>query len=644
MRTSKVLLCTPLVHPWVSQYLARVGVAPDVSASELVYKGTSPLRSRDVDTPAISVSEAAVRQRQYREARKQLLGALRVQPFSHATIFARAGVFSSASPEDIFDLRGLRSADYDCLDAPRLLCRARPHSEACSSSVDPLPSESQFVAGRPARSTMHSSPIASSVASAAEGPTVQVVSWPTVAQMTKALERRIMDYRHLWRAAKTFAGDHLNAREKRENLESPTSASHLPSGLFFSGGSRLVVLATLPHTLVYSIVEYSILHAWHGEAHVYPMAKLPSPGVDLALQDRPLLRAEDVTSLQWDRAQAANFLVSVLQQPVVQKDLRQRLWGAAQNYHRDIMRKLESLAVKTGGKGVREDVTDEWCILLDHERGGAEPLSLSLQALRDDLFSFDEILFFLRRPLASSYSSSRQHRVECQPLRSTHFFRFVTSRPEVAAAFTARPRSNIFDFSFRSSPPDGKTGGRTSGALATLSTRDKLWLLLSEMARLRYLVAYLLNFEVMLRDVRNSHTPPYGEQPTPREGDRALFLGSRGIQQADEQDAKNAKCIEAILYFLDIRIHTRLATCSHHHRFLRHTQVRHGERFSMPEMPSPPREATDVDIDVSRKACRHATVQSLYSAFSKALNGSTAPPSPSPSSSSPAPPSAFHEH
>ncbi|TPP41522.1 hypothetical protein CGC20_3660 [Leishmania donovani] len=570
MRPSKVHFCTASLRPWVSEYLARMGVAPADTAPAHPHRGSPAFKAQPVERGDSAESELAAVEEQYREARKQLLGALHVQPFSYANVVSHARGFSQTKPKDIFDLRGICSADYDSLDENCILEPAVRQSASCAREADAPPS----------------APAPASAVSADAGPTQAL-----------AIERRIMDHQRLWRAANRLASDRLGPGEMWCALDPSTSTAQPPSTSFVIGGSLPFLLATIPHTLVSAIAEHAILHAWYGGPHVYPDAKLPCPTAAFVFKDSPLLRVDDVTSLQWDRAQAANFLVTVLRQPAVQKELRQRLWAAAQNCHRGVLRKLESLAVKKEMEGASREAAADRRILLDQEPGVPSPLSLSLREVRDDLFSFDELLYFVRVP-PSTYSNSRQQRVECESLRSTHLFRFVTGRADVAAALSDRPRSNVSGSPFRVSLRDGDRSAKVSSAPVSLSTRDKLWLLLSEMVRLRYLVAYLLNFEGMLH-----------------------------------RDAENAKCIAAVFRFLDIRLHTRLALTPHHRRFLRHARVRHCKRSATPEPPewaTAAHEATDADMSVRRETRRYATVQELFSAFSKALDESTTPLSQQP--------------
>uniref|UniRef100_A0A1E1J2Q3 Uncharacterized protein n=1 Tax=Leishmania guyanensis TaxID=5670 RepID=A0A1E1J2Q3_LEIGU len=629
MRPSRMHLCTSPVHPWVSEYLARAVVAPAVSASAHRYKGTSRLKSGQADVEGITESERAVLQAQYREARKQLVGALLMQPFSYNSILARASGSSPTALADMYDLRGLCSAAYDFLQESPNRDPTAQQSASCASEADMPPSESAPVTvvstdAGPAGSAKR---LSSSTTSVAGAPAAAVVRWPTVSQMTKAVERRIMDYRYVWRTANRLASDRVEVEQKRCVLASPSDATQAPTTPIFTGGSLPFLLATIPHNLLFSIAEHAILHAWYGGPHVYPNAKIPNPNSAFDLNDNPLLRVDDVTSLQWDRAQAADFLVVVLRQPAVQRELRQRLWGAAQSYHRSVIRKLESLGMKRRAEGVSKDAADNFFILLDQEPGMPTPLSVSLREIRDDLFSFDEHMYFVRVS-PSSYSSPWKCRVDCQPLRSTHLFRFVSSHADVVAAFRDRPRSNVSDALFRFSSLDGNTSAKASAAPVSLSTRDKLWLLLSEMVRLRYLVAYLLNLEVILHQVRNNHSRSQREQPAPKEVDRASFPASRHLEQADVQDAENANCIAAVFHFLGIRIHPRLAVSSHHHRFLRLARVRHCER---PTVSKPPgastaaHEASDAGMSVTHEDRRYRTVQELFSAFSKALDAATVP-------------------
>lgn len=627
MQPSKVHFCTASVRPWVSEYLARMGVAPANTASARPHRD-SALKAQQADR---AESELVAAPEQYREARRQLLGALHVQPFSYANVVARARGLSQTQPEDTFALRGLCSTDYDSLDENCMLEPAARQLAGCTGEADAPPSapaSADAVSADAGPAQALSSP-ATCVASAAGAPAAAVARWPTVSQMTRAIERRIMDHRRLWRAANRLASDRLGSGEMCCALTSPTSTAQSPSTSFFFGSSLPFLLATIPHTLISAIAEHAILHAWYGGPHVYPDAKLPCPTATFVFKDSPLLRVDDVTSLQWDRAQAANFLVAVLRQPAVQKELRQRLWSAVQNCHRGVLRKLESLAVQKDVEGASKEAAADRLILLDQEPGMPSPPSLSLREVRDDLFSFDELLYFVRVSPSTS-STSRQQRVECESLWSTHLFRFVTSRADVAAALRDRPRSNVSDLLFCVSLRNGDTSAKASSAPVSLSTRDKLWLLLSEMVRLRYLVAYLLNFEVMLHRVRNSTRHSQRGQSTSKEVDSAGFPGNSSSEQADAQDADNAKCIAAVFRFLDIRLHTRLAVSPHHRRFLRHARVRHCERSATPEPPdraTAAHEATDADTGVRREARRYATVQELFSAFSKALEESTTPPS-----------------
>ncbi|CAC9518442.1 conserved hypothetical protein [Leishmania infantum JPCM5] len=634
MRPSKVHFCTASLRPWVSEYLARMGVAPADTAPAHPHRGSSAFKAQPVERGDSAESELAAVEEQYREARKQLLGALHVQPFSYANVVSHARGFSQTKPKDIFDLRGICSADYDSLDENCILEPAVRQSASCAREADAPPSApapASAVSADAGPTQALSSP-ATSAASAAGAPAAAVTPWPTVSQMTRAIERRIMDHQRLWRAANRLASDRLGSGEMWCALDPSTSTAQPPSTSFVIGGSLPFLLATIPHTLVSAIAEHAILHAWYGGPHVYPDAKLPCPTAAFVFKDSPLLRVDDVTSLQWDRAQAANFLVTVLRQPAVQKELRQRLWAAAQNCHRGVLRKLESLAVKKEMEGASREAAADRRILLDQEPGVPSPLSLSLREVRDDLFSFDELLYFVRVP-PSTYSNSRQQRVECESLRSTHLFRFVTGRADVAAALSDRPRSNVSGSPFRVSLRDGDRSAKVSSAPVSLSTRDKLWLLLSEMVRLRYLVAYLLNFEGMLHRVRSSTRHSQRGQPKSKEVDSAGFPGSSGSEQADAQDAENAKCIAAVFRFLDIRLHTRLALTPHHRRFLRHARVRHCKRSATPEPPeraTAAHEATDADMSVRRETRRYATVQELFSAFSKALDESTTPLSQQP--------------
>ncbi|CBZ29151.1 conserved hypothetical protein [Leishmania mexicana MHOM/GT/2001/U1103] len=635
MLPSKIHCCSASVRrPWVSEYLTRMGVAHGDTASAHPHKGSSGCKAQPADCGDIAESELAAIQEQYREARKQLLVALHVQPFSYAKVVARARGLSHAKPDDISDLRGLCSTDYDSLDDNSTLEPAARQSASCTSEADAPPAApaSATAESADAGPAQESSSSATCVASAAGAPAAAVVRWPTVSQMSKAIERRIMDYQRLWRAANMLASDRLGLGGTWCALASPTSTAEPTSTSFFSGGSLPFLLATIPHTLVSAIAEHAILHAWYGGPHVYPDAKLPCPTAPFVFKDSPLLRVDDVTSLQWDRAQAANFLVDVLRQPAVQKELRQRLWGAAQNCHRGVLRRLESLALKRQVEGASHEAADDRLILLDEVPGMPSPPSLPLRELRDDLFSFDELLYFVRVS-PSSYAKSRQQRVECASLRSTHLFRFVSSHADVAAALSDRPRSNVSDALFRVSLRNGDTSAKANSAPVLLSTRDKLWLLLSEMVRLRYLVAYLLNFEVMLHRVRDGHRHLQRGHPKPKEVDSASFPGNSSPEQPDAQDAENAKCVAAVFHFLDIRLHTRLAVSPHHRRFLRLARVRHCERSAAPEPPertTATHGATDADMCARREGQRYATVQELFSAFSKALDESTTPPSPLP--------------
>ncbi|KAG5496919.1 hypothetical protein GH5_01430 [Leishmania sp. Ghana 2012 LV757] len=638
MRPAKVHLCNAPVHPWASEYLARVGVAPAAIASAHSHRGASPHNAQQTDCGDTSGIDLDSLQKQYREARKQLLRALRVKPFSYENIIARASGSLPEKTVDLYDLRGLCSADYDHVAGSSALEPAARQFAHCTGTAGAQPVVSASATAvpadsGPARRDKKLGPSVTSVASAAGDAPAAAVHWPTVSQMTKAVERRIMDYRPLWRATSMLISDRLEAEKKRRALEPHTSAAEASSTLFFTGGSLPFLLATVPHALVFSVAEHAILHAWYGGPHVYPDGKAPSPTAAFVFQGGPLLRVDDVGSLQWDRAKAAYFLVAVLRQPAVQKELRQRLWGAAQNYHRGVIRKLESLAWKKGAEDVSQDACDRHLILLEQEPGMPAPLSLPLDRVRDDLFSFDERAYFFRVSPSSPYANSHQCRAQCESLRSTHLFRFVSSCADVAAAFADRPRSNVSGSLSRFSSLVAEAGPKASTAPVSLSTRDKLWLLLSEMVRVRYLVAYLLNFEFMLHQVRHSYSRSQGERPKRKEGEGAGVPEFSSSEQANMQDAENANCIAAVFHFLDIRIHPRLAVNVHHHRFLRLTRVRHREWLSAAEpheASTAAHEATDTDMSLAPEARRYATVQELFNAFSKALGESTASPSQEP--------------
>ncbi|KAG5471314.1 hypothetical protein LSCM1_01393 [Leishmania martiniquensis] len=637
MRLGKAQLCTARVHSWASDYMARVGIAPAVSDVAPLDGGALSPKERQADCGDTLASDPDALQRQYRKARAHILGALRVQPFSYANIIARANGLSPKKPADISDLRGLCSAHYDLPDRnPALEAAARPLARSTVKADVPAAESASTAAAvtdsRPARKSQELSSSVASVASASFAVPAAVVHWPGLSQMTKALERRILDHRHLWRAASMLASDHRAVREERRASKARPSAAPSPSTHFFIAGSLPFLLATIPHALVFSIAEHAILHAWHGGSHVYPEGKAPSATTVLTLKGTPLLRVDDVASLQWDRAQAANFLVTVLRQPVVQKELRQRLWCAAQNYHRGVLRKLGSLASPREAEDASQDVSDGRRILLEQQPGMPAPISLSLAQVQGDFFSFDETAYFVRAaPI--SYSNSRQDRVQCTSLWSTHLFHFASSRADVAAAFADRPRSNVSESLFRFSSLAEEAGAATITAPVSLSTRDKLWLLMSEMVRVRCLVAYLLNFELMLYQVRHSRGHSQAEQPALKDGDGAGTSLPGGAEPADGHDATNANCIAAVFRFLDIEMHTRLTLSAHHRRFLRRTRVRHCGRPSTPEpqeAANMAHEATDTGKSLTRESRRYATVQELFTAFSKTLDKSAEPPSQRP--------------
>ncbi|GET91095.1 hypothetical protein, conserved [Leishmania tarentolae] len=638
MRPSMIYLCVASAGPWVSEGLARTGGLPAAdTASAHPHNSTAAFTAQQEDRVDIEENELAVLQKRFREARKQILRALHVEPFSYANVVARARGLSRRNLEDPFDLRGLCSTDYDICDESCMLEAATSHSASCIRDANAPHLESSAVTAVPADAgcAVTAKKLFSTVppvAVAAGSPTASVVGWPTVLQMTKAIERRIMDYQHLWRAASVLASDRPGPGEAHRASASPTGTVPPLCTSFLTGVSLPFSLATIPHTLLSAVAENAILHSWYGGPHGYPGGSLPCFTSAFAIHDSPLLRVDDVKSLQWDRAQAANFLVSVLRQPALQKELRLRLWGAAQNYHRGILRKLESLALTKEVEGRSKGASDDRRIVLDQEPGTPSPVSLSLREVREDLFSFDEVLYFARVS-PSSYSNSRLHRVECQSLRATHLFRFASSHANVAAALSDRPRSNVSSSLFRVSLPSGDTSGKETSAPLLLSTRDKLWLLLSDMVRLRYLVAYLLNFEVLLHRVRNNNGSSQHTQPNPKEAYRASFHGSSGLAEADAQDAEDAKCIAAVFHFLEIRLHKRLAGSVHDHRFLRLARVRHCERSGTPELrerESGIHDTTNADMSFTHEPRRYATAQELFTAFSKELNGATTAPSAQP--------------
>lgn len=359
---------------------------------------------------------------------------------------------------------------------------------------------------------------------------------------------------------------------------------------FFPAHSLPQLVAAVPHALLHTVAEHAIRHSWHGAPSAYPGGCLPTACTIFAPDKVPALTVADVAGPHWDRAVAARCVVQVLQEPSVEQGLRQALWAAAQDYHNAILTRLDSLAaVDAGGEGA---------VVVTLCTGGALPsMRLSLRALKRDLFSLPEALFFARVTPRADELVQRE-RVECPPLEGSHSLLFTTADAEVAEALSRRPPSDIFMPVFFAAVEAKAPPRRPQVPPSKLSVRDKLWILLGEMVRLRYLVAYLLFLERTLHTIRCDGAGPSGVTPP-------------ASPVAPAQVVQDAKCIRLVVQFLRSPLHQWLGAATHRHRFLRKVRVRHTASVAA---------ATACGTE-EPVGLRYETVQELYTAFSRALKG-----------------------
>lgn len=539
MRRTALRLSPTSSATWAADYLARVGLPPpqcpplaSPSAASSSHSSSSPATGGAAPSPTLSASDAAALATGFQAARDAFLGSLGVCAFPYSSLTGQ-----TEAPTEVGGLRGLTYDDYAVLIGTRSSSNNTNTRGSCLESVGAAPSPSPV-------------PAESAAAPA---------HWPTLRQLTKQTARYVAAQRQLRADTATSA----------ESI-SPTSPTNTAASQ----------LASLPYTLFSLLAEHAVRHAWRGGPHVYPHRRLPVSTDPFPLTACPRLRQKDVAGTQWERREAAHFLLAALRHPCVQTDLRQHLWAAAQGHHRDILHDLAALTEEKKGEDGEPFVS---------LRGGhttAASTRVPLAVLQRDLFSFPEGVHYT--PATTSQQQQQPHRdknsvVLRPPNSSSHWFHFTSTNAAVLAVLGERPHTDVFLPTPSFAPVHGATSSvntTTAAATATrVTTQGRLWLLLSEMVRLRLVVAHLLHLERLLFRLRAASTSP-------------------------EDDVAAASAVEEVFAFLSLEPQSELHRVRHARRFLL--------RYDL--QPSVPVEAQEK----GESPRTFSTVQGLFNAFTRA--------------------------
>lgn len=603
MRRTTSRRCLAPLESWAAEYLERIGAGPATECSSHDAAAPSPRQSACCSESAITLSqdEAAHLRAKYEAERRAFVKGLRLRPFSYARVTGRPTCDEAAGK-----LRGLSYGDYTPLNnTPTTTEGAKGRADRYAEKTPEEISSAALAAGRrfPASSSsslqMHSTPL----------------HWPSFTQLTQELEHHTMTRTYLWESYDSHKG---------RTAALPKSASPITTSSVYASTPSL--LALYPYSVLLGVVEHAVRHAWRGSPRVYPANRLPTPDDRFRFTGCPRLTPQDVAGQDWDRGEAAHFLLSVLQQRCVQQDLRRRLWAAAQRYHRTLLTDLELLSTPANDND--RDSNSVPFIELDSGQGSQHTVKVPLEKVRRELFSFPADVHFTLAPRSeiSVVHDSKRGRVILRPLRSSHWFHFVSQDRDVVRVLSERPHTQLFvpASAFAKVTDDAEKLG---GHQRTWTTQEQLWLLLSEMVRLRILVAYLLHLETFLFQMRNAAPSSSARVRKGGAGERVLE-GGAAAQYA--QEAHDALYVGEVFDFLDIQPHHQLQRRSHNLRFLSKFQIscdtpgelsgddgqggsQRGGDAADPSsgVPSPEGKPTH--------SCCFSTVQELFSAFSKAM-------------------------
>ncbi|KPA78957.1 hypothetical protein ABB37_06021 [Leptomonas pyrrhocoris] len=542
----------------------------------------------------MSPTAAAVLQEEYEAARRAIVKGLGAYPFSYARVLGR-----QTTPADEWRLRGLSNGDFVLATEAR---EGGTHELRGKDAKQPPMTAHRTAAVR--------APDAQSSASSVSLPMqAKPPRWPSLLQLTREIERHTMTRTYLWEISPV------------KKTATASSNSLFTTSDAYAATPSLLAFYTV--SVLSRIAEHAVRHAWRGGPHLYPKRRVPERNSAFAFSGCPRLTLEDVTSQQWDRAEAAHFLISVLQHSCIQQDLRQRLWTAAQCYHRDILQDLDSLA-----RGTRQEGGRKSFIAVDDSRAASTAFQVPLEEVKRQLFAFPAHIHFSVVPSADVFAGAagNKGKVVVQPLRSSHWFHFSSSDRDVMRIFSERPHTDIFMPS-KAFTEVTKMANQGAPMHKTRTTQDQLWLLLSEMSRLRILVGYLLHLEAFLYKMRCAAEVSPGEH-TASDG---KGVTRQGLSTADAQAAHDARYVGEVFHFLEIQLHMQLQRRHHSLRFLSKHKIQYAASEAAEDSNGSPATFGEDDVAsngastsgsrLQEEARCFSTVQGLFTAFIRALEG-----------------------
>ncbi|KPI84813.1 hypothetical protein ABL78_6141 [Leptomonas seymouri] len=599
MKPGRLHRCFAPAQSWVANYVGRAAAPPRASPTPPSQPAASlpDMRGNDADdsSPTLKLGEAALLGNDYAAARRAFLKCVGAEPFSYARIVGRA-----MPSVNECNLRGLSNDDFVATDAagdgeaqrmPGRDAVPSPATERSAAVKKPVKELSVTSAAAPSASPIHPNP----------------PRWPSLLQLCREVERYTMTRSYLW-----------------ETSDARTQASVVPRGLLTTSDDYAAtpsLLALYPFSVLSRVAEHAVRHAWRGGPHLYPGGIPPERSAVFNFIGCPQLRLEDVASQQWDRAEAAHILLSVVQHPCIQKDLRQRLWTAAQRYHRDLLNDLDALTQGTAAEGRGNDVVE-----MQGFRTTDAPATVPLADVKRQLFSFPASVHFAVVPStdASSGKAGESRRVVLQPLSSSHWFHFTSANSDVLRILSERPHTDIFV------PPkpfievSRAVSGRTRRQKMR-TTQDQMWLLLSEMSRLRVLIAYLLHLEEFLYNMRKAASL----SPARRKALGGTGDVHPGSARVDAQAAHDAHYVGEVFHFLEVQAHAQLQRRVHNRRFLSKYRMRLAVDDEADEggIANHTLRGDDVSRSGASRTCLYgqggvkcfSTVQGLFTAFIQAL-------------------------
>lgn len=616
MRTSRLCGCVAPVQAWVAEYAERLGLerTPTCPTTDAALTNAASETSEDASS-TLSPEGAAELRKHYQDARRAFLKGLRAYPFSYSGITKRPSTF-----DDEYRLRGLSNDDFVLMSTSSGAHERKATERTAEEGKGETAVTPSFASKNPVqlRKNRRATPL--SPAPPVKGIPVR---WPSLLQLTREVERYNMTRHYLW--------DIVVDRQQ------PSDPAHVSRQLVTTSdanGATPSLLALYPFSVLSRLAEHAVRHAWCGGPHIYPKGRFPDASFAFNFTGCPRLTLADVASQQWNRAEAARFLVAAMQHSSIQKDLRQRLWTAAQRYHRDILTDVDALAHASGGEAAEKQSRR---VYLTGGRPTQHTTTIAVEDLKQQLFSFPAHVHYTvlppagaapSRPASLNYRNCGEGRVVLQPLRSSHWFHFAAADSAVVEILAERPHTDVFlpgtPFAFVTGSVEGKSAA--AAPRANVTTQDQLWLLLSEMVRLRLLVSYLLHLEVFLRNMRNATSPfPTGSRAAFDAPHAAATEASESSSAA--QETHDALCVNEVFHFLDVQVHADLQRRSHNRRFLSKYQMRleaseeggNGEGCDFTSSGDALSENLSSSLRGRRSTVCFSTVQELFTAFTKAM-------------------------